>query len=159
MSYRNKTYIIFDADNDMKYYRLMQAWKENEKIDFNFHNAHELNNLRPYSTEITIKNKLRERIKNSKQAIVLVGESTKNLHKFVRWEIEIALSLDLPIIAVNLDKNNKETIKTPPILKNTAYFVNVPFEMKKIKHALDFFPNEYKKNKNEAPSSRHYTWQ
>ena len=39
MSYRNKTYVIFDG-NDIRYYRLMQAWKENDNIDFDFNDAH-----------------------------------------------------------------------------------------------------------------------
>ncbi len=51
MSYRNKTYIIFDADNDIKHYRLMTAWNKNSKIDFNFYDAHNLNNLREWSSE------------------------------------------------------------------------------------------------------------
>lgn len=158
MSYRNKTYVIFDADNDIHWYRMMTAWKKNDKIDFDFHDAHELNNLSTNTSEEQIKKKLRDRMKNSKQAIVLVGEKTKNLFKFVRWEIEFAISLDLPIIAVNLDKKNSATDKTPPILKNTAYFVSVPFDQKKIKKALDLFPNEYHKNKSKAPSSRSYDW-
>ena len=29
MSYRNKTYVAFDGDNDIKYYWLMRAWKKN----------------------------------------------------------------------------------------------------------------------------------
>ena len=158
MSYRNKTYVMFDADNDISWYRLMTAWKENKKIDFNFHDAHELNNLRKTASEDQIKRKLRERLNNTKQAIVLVGDSTKNLYKFVRWEIEVAMSMDIPIIAVNLDKANDATDKTPPILKNDAYFVSVPFELEKIKHALDQFPGEYERNKSQAPSSRHYNW-
>lgn len=158
MSYRNKTYIIFDADTDIKWYRLMTAWKVNDKNDFNFHNAHELNNLRKTTSEEQIKRKLRERFSDTKQAIVLVGESTKNLYKFVRWEMEIALKLDIPIIAVNLDKSNTETADTPPILLDNAYFVSVPFERKKIIYALDNFPAEYFKNKSKAPDSRHYTW-
>ncbi len=157
MSYRNKTYIIFDADTDMHYYRLMTAWKENEKIDFDFHNAHLFNNLTPLASEEQIKKKLRERMSNTKQVIVLVGEKTKNLHKFVRWEIEIAQKLDLPIIAVNIDKENCSTDKTPPILKN-SYYVSVPLEIKKIKYALDKFPTEYHKNKSNGPSERYYNW-
>lgn len=35
MSYRNKTYIAF-ASEDITYYRLMEAWKKNENIDFDF---------------------------------------------------------------------------------------------------------------------------
>ena len=97
-------------------------------------------------------------MRNTKQLIVLVGDHTKNMHKFVRWEIDIAMDMDIPVIAVNLDGSNGSTAKTPPILKNNAYFVSVPFEMKKIKHALDNFPNEYHKNKDEDPSDRYYDW-
>ncbi|ELB2789774.1 MULTISPECIES: TIR domain-containing protein [Aeromonas] len=158
MGYRNKTYIIFDADSDIAQYRLMTAWKENEKIDFDFHDAHELNNLTSSASEEQIKRKLRERLVNTKQAIVLVGESTKNLHKFVRWEIEVAIDMDLPIVAVNLDKQNGGTDKTPPILNKNAYFVSVPYEIKKIKYALDYFPEYYHKNKNKGPASLQYDW-
>ncbi len=158
MSYKNKTYVMFDADTDIKMYRLMTAWKANQNIDFNFHNAHELNNLRSSASDEQIKRKLRERLRSTKQAILLVGENTKNLFKFVRWEIEVALSMDIPIIAVNLCKSNDETDRTPPILKNNAYFVSVPFEQSKIKFALDNFPSQYHRNKLDAPSSRSYKW-
>ena len=60
------------------------------------------------SNEETIKNKLRERMNSSKNFIILVGENTKNLYKFVRWETEIALKQELPIIVVNL--NGKKSI-------------------------------------------------
>ena len=43
MSYKNKTYVAFDGDNDMKYYRLMTAWIEHDHIEFDFLNAHDLN--------------------------------------------------------------------------------------------------------------------
>lgn len=163
MSFRNKTYIIFNADypkdkGDMGWYNLMTAWNANESIDFNFHNAHDLNNLRDGSSDDQIKRKLRERMANSKQVIVLVGEHTKNMYKFVRWEIEIAMSMDIPIIAVNLDKTNGSGSRTPAILEDNCYFVSVPFAVKKVKHALDKFPSEYEKNKDEAPSSRSYNW-
>ena len=81
MAYRNKTYICFDADNDMKYYNLMKAWKENDNIAFNFHNAHEINNLRDGSSEGQIKKKLRERLKDTKVLVLLIGE--KMNQKFV----------------------------------------------------------------------------
>ncbi len=158
MSYRNKTYVIFDADIDMHYYRTMQMWKANDHIDFDFYNAHDLNTITSRAEEEQIKRKLRERMKNTKQVIVLVGRNTKNLYKFVRWEIDIALEMDLPIIAVNLDGANRSTQLTPPILKNYAYFLNIPFGVKKIKYALDNFPSAYETHKNESPSSRVYNW-
>ena len=83
MSYRNKTYVAFDGDTDMWAYRLMTAWKSNTNMDFNFYNAHDLNTARDSSTEESIKSQLRERMANAKQMILLVGENTKNLRKFV----------------------------------------------------------------------------
>ncbi len=159
MSYKNKTYVMFDADNDITSYRLMCAWKTNSNIDFNFHNAHELNNLRKTASETQIKRKLKERLNSTKQAILLVGNKTKNLYKFVRWEIEVAIEMDIPIIAVNLCKSNSSTTRVPAILLERAYFVTVPYEPSKIKHALDYFPSEYHKKKAQAPCARSYTWQ
>lgn len=143
MAYRNKTYICFDADTDMRYYRMMEAWKENENIAFNFQNAHELNNLRGWSSEETIKAKLRERMLNSKVAIVLVGQHTKDLHKFVRWEIEQAQKMNLPIIVVNLNKKKVvDNDLCPPILRNHLA-IHIAYGQKVINYALNHWVESY----------------
>lgn len=108
MGHRDTTYVVFDADKDMWAYGYMLGWKANKNIPFDFRNAHELKPLREDAIlEATIKKRLRERFEVTKQVIVLIGESTKNLYRFVRWEIETALDLDLPIIAVNLTTSDK----------------------------------------------------
>ena len=55
MSYRNKTYVAFDGDNDIHYYRLMCAWKQNDATLFSFFDAHDLNYARDTSLEESIK--------------------------------------------------------------------------------------------------------
>src|SRR2546426_10154726 len=118
MSYRNKTYVIFDGDNDMRAYAYMKGWKESEHIEFDFPDAHDLKPLTDRATEETVRARLRERFSNSKQAIVLIGENTKYLYKFVRWEIETAIELRLAIIAVNLSgKRPHDPDRRPPILE------------------------------------------
>ena len=72
MAYRNKTYVCFDGDTDMKYYNLMKAWKQNDNTDFNFYDAHELNSARDTSLEQSIKNQLRERLKNTKLFVFIL---------------------------------------------------------------------------------------
>ncbi|MBA8907904.1 TIR domain-containing protein [Aminobacter ciceronei] len=147
MGYRNKTYVIFDGDNDMWAYAYMKGWKKNENIEFDFHDAHELNTITNLSGEENTKRKLRERLSTAKQAVVLIGESTKNLYRFVRWEIEMCHSLGLPIVAVNLNKKRRyDPDLCPPILRN-ADAVHVSFNAKIIKHALDDFCGNYGKFK------------
>src|SRR6266700_6835285 len=124
MSYRNKTYVAFDGENDMLAYRMMQAWKEKEHIDFDFYDAHDLNSARDTSTEESIKAQLRERMANAKQMILLVGEKTKGLRKFVPWEIELARKKDIPIIVVNLNKKRVyNPALCPAAIGSTVYTI------------------------------------
>lgn len=139
MSYRNKTYVCFDGDEDMRYYRLMTAWKSNNNSTFNFHNAHDLNTARDTSQEESIKRQLRARFANSKTLVVLVGEKTKNLRKFVKWEMEVALKLGLPIIAVNLDGSRQKTDLCPPTIRDELA-IHIPFGVKIMQYAMDNWP-------------------
>lgn len=156
MSYRNKTYVIFDGDNDMWAYGFMKGWKQNDRIDFDFHDAHDLGPLTDRASEATVRQRLRERFSSAKQAIVLVGDHTKNLFRFVRWEMEVALGLDLPIVVVNLNKKRQyDPGLCPPILRD-KYLVHVSFNMSIIKYALDAFPAEHANRDLKAGGSRHY---
>ena len=140
MAYKNKTYVCFDADNDILYYNLMKAWKENENIAFDFHNAHEINSLRDGSSEEQIKKKLRERLVSTKVLVILIGKYTKNLYKYVRWEIEYSIEKNIPIIAVNLNKKKSQDDLCPPILKDELT-IYIPFGQKIIDYALNNWPS------------------
>jgi len=157
MSYKDKTYVIFDGDNDMWAYAYMKGWKNNEKIDFDFNDSHDLKPLTSKAeNESYIKQRLRERLNSSKQFIVLVGDKTKNLYKFVRWEINIALSLDLPPIIVNLNNLRKiDNDLCPPILKGKNG-IHISFKMKIIKYALDNWPSYYR---NKVEKDKANNWQ
>jgi hypothetical protein len=147
MGYRNKTYVIFDGDKDMWGYRFMRGWKKNENVDFDFYDAHEINKLLDGSSEETVKGKLRERLANTKQAIVLIGDNTKNLYRYVRWELETCLNLGIPIVAVNLNgKRQMDPNLCPSVIKGKPV-VHVSFKMKIIKHALDNFCDNFSKYK------------
>ena len=158
MPYRNKTYVCFDADNDIHYYRLMLAWKQNDNTNFRFHNAHDLNRLLPTSSEKTIKRKLKERLRNTKTFIVLIGKSTQYLYKFVRWEMEQALGLDIPIIAVNLNgKRQMDKNLCPPIIRDKLV-VHVSFNTRIVQHVLENWETEYYDLKRDGCSgARHYS--
>lgn len=154
MAYRNKTYVAFDGDSDIRSYWLMKAWKQNDSTDFNFHDAHDLRQARDTSSEETIKRSLRGRMNNSKVFILLVGQNTKNLYRYVRWEIELALSMNLPIIVVNLSqKRGYDDFLCPPILHN-ALAVHISYSPKILQFALEAWGTwhfEHKRNGKTGP--------
>ncbi len=155
MGYRNKTYIAFDGDTDMHYYRLMTAWHANDGFSLNFHNAHDLNTARDSSLEESIKRQLRERFANSKLLVVLIGEKTRYLTKFVKWEMEVALRLGLPIIGVNLNGSRTIDDRCPPAIRSELV-IYVPFKHKIIEYAMENWPAEFARLKNEAKSGDYY---
>ena len=119
MAYRNKTYVCFDGDKDIRYYWLMKAWKRNNGFSFNFFDAHDLNTGRDTSLTETIRRRLRERLRNSKVMVVLIGESTRYLYRFVRWEMEQALAMNMPVVAVNLNGEKEiDCNRCPPVIRN-----------------------------------------
>src|SRR6266404_5390116 len=142
MSYQNKTYVIFDGDNDMWAYGYMKGWKSNENMAFNFYDAHDIRPLTDRASEETVRKALRERLANAKQSIVLVGENTKNLFRFVRWEIEISQKRDLPIIVVNLNGTRQLDRERCPAILRDWLAAHIEFKATIIQHALDNFPDE-----------------
>ncbi|MDR3563577.1 MAG: TIR domain-containing protein [Negativicutes bacterium] len=156
MSYKNKTFVSFDGDTDIMYYRLMTAWKQNDNTPFNFYNAHDLNSARDTSTEDSIKSQIQERLRNTKIFVLLIGERTQYLYKFVRWEIEQAIKRKLPIIAVNLNgKRSIDEEKCPPLLKDKLA-VHVSFNPAIIQYALENWPSSDILYKQQGQSGPYY---
>ena len=125
-------------------------------MTFNFYDAHDIKPLTARACEETVKAVLRQRFANAKQVLVLIGQNTKYLYRFVRWEIEIAQKLDVPIIVVNLNgRREMDSERCPPILRDSVT-AHVAFKARIIQHALDYFPDEYRRVRASASGYRYY---
>lgn len=109
MPYRNGTYIAFHAEgktdptaSDIRYYRILKAWHENDDIDFRFVNSHDkVSAVRENSKRETIMRSLRARLDESKNMVLIIGKTTKNDTDFVPYEINYAVNqCKIPIICV-----------------------------------------------------------
>jgi hypothetical protein len=159
MGYKDPTYVIFDGDEDSWAYQFMRGWKANERIDFDFRDAHDLDNMTARAQgESYVKRHLKERMSKSSSVLVLVGEKTKHLRKYVPWEIDLAFELGLPIIVVNLNERRSiDDVRCPAPLKN-ACAIHIPFKMRAIKETLDTFPAAFRgfNAQTKAEGPRHY---
>ena len=129
-----RTFIGFSS-TDIRYYRLMLAWKENENIDFNFTNC-QLHEDINSDNEAYIKPKVRSRINMAGKYALLIGEDTRFKYKYVRWEAEVAIEKKCTIIGVNLDGSREMVEKTcPPVIRDVGA-IFVPFSPQIIAYAL-----------------------
>ena len=156
MSYRNKTYVAFASEN-ITSYRLMEAWRENQNIEFDFYDAHDLYISRDTSQPETIKRNLRERMKNAKQIVLLGGADAKKKgsdgSSFLAYEVKVMMEFNLPIVVANLDGDrtvDRNFIPTP-LLDADYYTVSVSFQPKIIKHALDNYAVGFASSKKQGP--------
>jgi Thoeris protein ThsB, TIR-like domain len=156
MVYSNKTYVAFDGDKDIHYYYLMKAWKSSEYVSFNFYDAHDINTARDTSLEETIKKRLKERMSNAKSFVLLVGENTRYLYKFIRWEIEQAIKKDIPIIVVNLNgKKQMDSNRCPPILSDHLA-IHIPFKQAIVEYALNNWIDSHYKHRRKGDTGPYY---
>ncbi|WP_454812860.1 TIR domain-containing protein [Paenarthrobacter nitroguajacolicus] len=152
MSYRNKTYVAF-ASEDIKSYRLMEAWRENKNIAFDFYDAHDLFISRDTSRPETIKKNLRERMKNAKQIVLLGSRDAKRKGgdgvSFLAYEIQIALEFNLPVVVAHLDgsRGGNSANYPKPLSDANHYTMSVSFQPTIIKYALENYAGGFATSK------------
>lgn len=159
MAYRNKTFVSF-ASEDIYAYRLMRAWRANTRIAFNFYDAHDLNTARDTSSPVTIKWRLRERLKNAKQVVMLIGDETRRKaarkSSFIYYEVKVIGELNLPIVFVNLNGSRTSQKARLPSLLHDRYTISTSFQPAIIKYALDEYPPQYASSRRKKTAGPHY---
>jgi hypothetical protein len=140
------TYVAFDGDKDIWAYHFMRGSCANRRIDFELLDAHDLDNMTARAMgEAYVKSKLRERMDKSNAFVLLVGESTKHLHKYIGWEIDLALTLGLPLIVTNLNKKTTMDSDRCPAKLRDECAVHIPFKLAAIRHAVDHWPVQFRR--------------
>lgn len=159
MSYRNKTYVAF-ASEDIHLYRMMEAWRDNDKIDFSFFDAHDLYLSRDTSLPETIRRNLRERLKNAKQ-IVLIGTTHAKKKggdgkSFLAHEVAFAIEFALPVVIANSDGDRSvdSDFIPKPFLDIDYYTISVSFQPAIIKYALDSYVPAFDANRAKPAGTR-----
>lgn len=161
MAYRSGTYVAFHAEGnsdqsatDIKYYRTLQMWHEHEKIDFRFVNSHEkASAVRDSSKKDTLRQSLMQRLRNSRNMLLIVGENTRFDTDWVPFEIAQAIDwYELPIIVAYpafpyITKPSALRPLWPAALSSridngTAHCIHIPFKQAPIKHAIEAFDHD-----------------
>jgi len=134
MVYRNGNYAAFyvaepfsqsalsaHATKDFCYYSMLRAWKGSD-ASFPFNDSHDKTyNVRDNSDwEATLKPRLRERLRNSKNIVLFLSSNTAN-SRALREEVDYGINdQELPIIVVYPEYDTKESLLTNGNLKQSV---------------------------------------
>lgn len=158
MSYRNGTYIAFDGNDttdptksDMKYYGLIQAWNKSKYYTLTFSDSHKKTyRVKDSSTIRTLQNRLLERMRSSKNMLIIISEGTSWDRGMLNYEIEKAVDYhEIPLIVAYV---GYDYILAPEklcdlwpkslsdrIRNGTAKCIHIPFREKAIMAAISQF--------------------
>jgi hypothetical protein len=159
MAYRNGTYVAFHANgtnipgkSDIDFYNLMKAWTAKTDDEFTMNNSHDkAAAVRDSSKNITLKASLLERLRNSKNMVLIIGETTLLDDDWVPFEIEKAVeTYKIPIIVAYT--NYATPIRNPAALRahwpnalatrinnGTAHAIHIPFKRAALLAAISQF--------------------
>lgn len=134
MAYRNGNYAAFyvaepfnasalgaHATKDFCYYNMLKAWKGND-FTFPFNDSHDKTyNVRDSSDwETTLKPRLRERIRNSKNIVFFLSSNTVN-SRALKEEIDYGINnQELPVIVIYPEFDSKENLLINGSLKQSV---------------------------------------
>jgi len=160
MAYRNGTYVAFHANgtnvpggnSDIDYYNLMKAWTAKSDDEFTMNNSHDkVAAVRDSSRKATLRASLLERLRNSKNMVLIIGETTLLDDDWVPFEIERAVdSYNIPIIATYTGIGGR--IMNPNLLRSfwpaslasriddhSAGVIHIPFKKAPLLDAISQF--------------------
>ena len=107
MANRTGTYVAFDglgeADptkSDFRFYATILAWCENKNIEFSITNSHEKTSaVRDSSSKATLYDRIQERLRGSKNMLVVLTKDTRYTGSVLSYEIEQAIdNYKIPLI-------------------------------------------------------------
>lgn len=158
MAYRNGTYVAFDGQgttdptqSDFKYYGLIKGWNKSNIHDFYFSDSHEKTYQVLASSKLeTLKDRLLERMRGSKNMLIIISTDTNWDRGLLNFEIEKAVDCySLPLIITYVGYN---AILDVDALKNTwtkalseridngsAKCIHIPFKETAIMTAISQF--------------------
>jgi hypothetical protein len=169
MAYRNGTYVAFHANgtnipggnSDIDYYNLLKAWSAKTDDDFTMCNSHEKTAaVKDTSSSERLMVVLRERLKNSKNMVLIIGATTKLDDDWIPFEISEAVDkFKIPILATYTDISvpirdaSKFKARWPVALatrisNGTASVIHMPFKKAALLDAIGQFSH------NKLPGGR-----
>lgn len=107
MANRTGTYVAFDGlgetdptKSDFKYYATIQAWSANKNITFSLTNSHEKTYaVRDTSKRATLYSRIQERLRASKNMLIILTKKTRYTGSVLSYEIEQAIdTYKIPLI-------------------------------------------------------------
>ncbi|MDH7497577.1 MAG: TIR domain-containing protein [Syntrophomonadaceae bacterium] len=142
MARAGRAFFSLDPGNPLDTYLVLAAWTYAAGLGVHCWNPLGAEEM-PVGGEREARRVLRQELRGCRLAVALVGRETGRRSTVARWEMETALELDLPVLAVNLNgKDGLDQRRCPEVLKGRTV-LHVAFARPVVTYALQVWPERY----------------
>lgn len=152
---KKKVFVCYNHEKDKAYFDMLESWCCEEKINFIYQNVIQDALNSPQVLVARMKNTI-EKMRNINAFIILVSENTKNLNNSMLIEVNTALNLDIPVIAVNVNGLRYIDGNNCPFILRDKHVLHISFNSKIIEKAIEAWPIYYNNHKEDEEKGPRY---
>lgn len=154
-----KIYIAVDAANDVKYLEEFKIKVKQDSSDYIFFDGVDYFKELDKTSDDILKLKIQKNLERADIIIVLLTKTFKSMRKFSKWQLEHAINVGKPIIAVNPNRIRSVDYDVCPTILKSRLSLHVPYDKTAIELAIANWPaSHYEHMKNEKEIKKTYKY-
>ena len=152
-------YVAFDASNDIKYYQEFKSLLRSSQEHYNVFDSVDYFKELDKNPDDVVKFKIQKNLERADIVIVLLTKTYKSMRKFSKWQLEHAINIGKPIIAVNPNRIRSVDYDVCPTVLKTRLSLHIPYDIRALETAIKYWPDShYEHMKSEKEQRKIYKY-
>ena len=152
-------YVAIDASKDIKYYEEFKLMLRNNDIKYNLFDGIDYYKEYDKTPDDMLKFKIQKNLERADVIVVLLSKTLKSMRKFSKWQIEHAVNMGKPIIAVNPNRIRSADYDVCPTILKSHLSLHIPYDAKAFEIAVRNWPQSHAEHmKNEKDLRKIYKY-
>ena len=152
-------YVAIDANNDKKYYEEFKSMLRGTNDKYNFFDSVDYYKELDKTPDDVLKFKIQKNLERADIVVVLLTKTYKSMRKFSKWQLEHAINIGKPIIAVNPNRIRSVDYDVCPTILKTHLSLHIPYDADAFEVAVRNWPASHAVHmKNEKEQRKIYKY-
>lgn len=143
-------YVAIDASHDIKYYEEFKLLLRNSDKHYTLFDSVDYYKELDKTADDVLKFKIQKNLERADVVVVLLSKTLKSMRKFSKWQIEHAVNIGKPIIAVNPNRIRSADYDVCPTILKSHLSLHIPYDARAFELAIYHWPESHEEHmKNE----------
>ena len=153
-----KIYVAMDASKDLKYYEEFKQMVS-AKNEYSFYDGIDYFKELDKTPDDVLKLKIQKNLERADIIVILLTKTLKSMRRFSKWQVEHAIKIGKPIIAINPNRIRSVDYDVCPTILKTHLSLHIPYDALAFDVAVRNWPESYYEHmKNEKDQRKIYKY-